>query len=110
MTETHSPPDARQLERLAAFLRLIPEDGPLARLLKGAAHLESPATAPAELASDILHGAGAIAHFVYGDEKKRRKIYRLVAAGNLPHFRLGNTICSRRSVLLDRIKREEGSP
>jgi excisionase family DNA binding protein len=107
MTETHSPPDARQLERLAAFLRLIPEDGPLARLLKGAALLETPPTTPAQLASDILHGAGQIAHFLYGHEKHRRRVYRLVEAGRLPHFRLGTSVCSRKSVLYHWIKQQE---
>jgi hypothetical protein len=108
MTETHSPPDARQLERLAAFLRLIPENGPLAQLLKGAAHLETPPTTPAELASDVLRGADQIAHYLYGCAKQRRKIYRLVAVGKLPHFRLGKTICSRRSVIIEWIRRHEG--
>jgi excisionase family DNA binding protein len=108
MNETHSPPpDARQLERLAAFLRLIPEDGPLARLLKGAALLEHPPTSAAELASDILHGASAIAHFLHGHRKHRRKVYRLVEAGKLPHFRLGANICSRKSVLLEWIDNQE---
>jgi hypothetical protein len=111
MNETNSPhPDARQLDRLAAFLRLLPEGGPLDRLLKGAAHLETQPTTPAELASDILHGAGQIAHFLYGDDKHRRRVYRLVEAGKLPHFRLGATICSRRSVLSGWISEQENQP
>src|ERR1043165_8019084 len=44
MTETPPKPDARQLERLAAFLRLIPETGALDRLLRGAALLEEQPT------------------------------------------------------------------
>jgi excisionase family DNA binding protein len=108
MNETHPPqPDARQLERLAAFLRLLPENGPLDRLLKGAAHLETPATTAAELAGDILHGAATISRFVYGDERQRRKVYRLVKGGKLPHFRLGNSICSRKSALLEWVERQE---
>jgi hypothetical protein len=100
MSETHPPqPDARQFERLAAFLRLLPEDGPLDRLLKGAAHLEPQLGTPAELASDILHGAGQIAHFLYGDAKYRRRVYRLVQADRLPHFRLGSSLCCRKSTL-----------
>ena len=99
MTETPPKPDARQLERLAAFLRLIPENGALGRLLRGAALLETPPTTPVDLASDILHGASAIAHFLYGHEEHRRKVYRLAATGKLPHFRLGASICSRKSVI-----------
>ena len=108
MTEANSPkPDARQLERLAAFLRLIPEGGALDQLLKGAALLEISPTTPAELASDILHGADEIAHFLYGNKKHRRKVYRLAEAGKLPHFRLGNNICSRKSVLFEWIEKQE---
>jgi excisionase family DNA binding protein len=109
MSEAPPRPDASQLERLAAFLRLIPEGGQLDRLLKGAALLETPPTAPAELASDILHGAGQIAHYLYGDKKHRRKVYRLVEAGKLPHFRLGTNICSRRSALCTWISQQEKS-
>jgi len=108
MADAPSPPDASELERLAAFLRLIPEDGPLARLLKGAALLETPLTTPAELASDILHGADQIAHFLYGDKKHRRRVYRLVETGKLPHFKLGASVCSRKSVLLKWIRNQEG--
>ncbi len=109
MDETQSPkPDAGQLDRLAAFLRLIPEGGALDRLLKGAALLEEPPVTRADLASDILHGAAAIAHFLYGDKKHARKVFRLVEAGKLPHFRLGANICSRKSVLLEWIENQEG--
>lgn len=108
MTETISPkPDACQLERLSAFLRLIPEGGALDRLLKGAALLEDRPTTAAELASDVLYGAGAIAAFIWGHEKHRCKVYRLVEASKLPHFRLGTNICSRRSVLKEWIANQE---
>jgi hypothetical protein len=107
MSEPPPQPEASQFERLAAFLRLIPEGGALDRLLKGAAHLETPSATPAELASDILHGAAQIAHFLYGDERHRRKVYRLVESNNLPHFRLGVNICSRKSALLNWISAQE---
>ena len=108
MTETPPKPDARQLERLAAFLRLIPENGALDRLLRGAALLEHPPTTSANLASDILHGAGQISHFLYGNAIHRRKVYRLVAARSLPAFRLGTMICARKSVLIAWIREGEG--
>ena len=107
MSETSSKPDARQLERLAAFLRLIPEGSQLDRLLKGAALLEEPPTNSAELAGDILHGAAAIAHCLYGHEKHRRKVYNLNETNRLPHFRLGSSLCARRSVLLAWITAQE---
>lgn len=107
MSEPPPQPEARQFERLAAFLRLIPEGGALDRLLTGAAHLETQPTPPAELASDILHGAAQIAHFLYGDGKRRRKVYRLVEANKLPHFRLGINVCSRKSALVAWIRQQE---
>jgi excisionase family DNA binding protein len=110
MSEPPPQPEASQFERLAAFLRLIPEGGALDRLLKGAAHLETPPASPAELSGDILHGAAAISHFLYGHEKHRRKVYRLVQAGKLPHFRLGSGICTRRSILMEWIARMEVGP
>jgi hypothetical protein len=109
MSEPPLQPDARQFERLAAFLRLIPEGGALDRLLKGAAHLEEPPSTTADLASDVLHGAAAIARFLHGHERHRRKVYRLVAVGKLPYFRLGRDICSRKSVLLRWIAAQEGN-
>lgn len=107
MSDPPQQPDARQLERLAAILRLIPEGGALDRLLKGAAHLEDPPATPADLASDMLRGADAISQYLYGEKKHRRKVYRLVEAGKLPHFRLGANICSRKSVLMQWICRQE---
>jgi hypothetical protein len=65
-----------------------------------------PATLPT-IGGDILHGADAIAAFLYGNEKFRRKIYNLVETKRLPHFRLGSMICARKSVLLAWIKAQE---
>jgi len=107
MSEPPPQPEACQLERLAALLRLMPEGGSLDRLLKGAAHLETSPATPTELASDILHGADQIAHFLYGDSTHRRKVYRLVQGGYLPHFRLGASICSRKSILLNWMEHAE---
>ncbi len=58
-----------------------------------------------ELRDDLLEGAEAIAEFMFGDKAKRRKIYHLL--DDLPTFRLGNTICARKSSLLAMIKAQE---
>jgi hypothetical protein len=55
------------------------------------------------LADDLLVGANAIARFVFGTEGKRRAVYWLSENGELPTFRLGSTICARRSTLLRHI-------
>lgn len=54
---------------------------------------------PAEISEDLLEGAEAIAAFLFGDRKKRRAIYNLVEKNALPVFRLGATLCARKSTL-----------
>jgi hypothetical protein len=56
---------------------------------------------------DLLRGADAIAGFLFGDEKQRRKVYHLTATSNLPVFKLGSMICARKSTLLAWIKERE---
>jgi hypothetical protein len=53
-----------------------------------------------DFAKDLLRGADSIAEFLYGDRDLRRKVYYLTATSKLPTFKLGSTICARKSVLL----------
>jgi hypothetical protein len=69
-------------------------------LLESAARLNAVNNRPGAIYGDILLGADAIAEHLYGDKRFRRRIYNLVEAGGLPHFRLGATICARKSVLV----------
>ena len=62
---------------------------------------------PNTLADDLLHGAEAIAEFLFGDRKARRKVYHLAETSNLPTFHLGGKVCARRSVLIAWIARQE---
>ncbi len=61
------------------------------------------------LADDLLRGAEAIAVFVFGDAKHRRKVYYYAsdAKVRLPVFRIGNVICARKSRLMDWIEFQE---
>ena len=61
------------------------------------------------LARDLLRGADAIALFVFGDVKHRRKIYYFGndAKVRMPVFRIGNVICARKSTLLRWIAEQE---
>jgi hypothetical protein len=59
------------------------------------------------LADDMLWGAGEIALFLYGDRRKRRKVYHLAATSRLPHSKPGSMICARKSVLLEWIGKQE---
>jgi hypothetical protein len=59
------------------------------------------------LGGDILRGADDIAAFLYGDRRHRRKVYNLIETNRLPHFRLGNTVCARKSVLIGWIRSQE---
>lgn len=66
------------------------------------------------IGNDVLLGADGVAEFLYGSADMRRKVYNLVQQRKLPHFRLGASICARKSVLLEWISRQEedetGSP
>jgi hypothetical protein len=61
------------------------------------------------LAEDLLHGAEAIAVFVFGDVKHRRKVYYYAsdAKVRMPVFRIGNVICARKSKLMKWIESQE---
>lgn len=64
------------------------------------------------IADDLLEGAGAIAKFLYGKDSSslRRKVYYFASeakGSRLPVFHLSNTICARRSTLLDWIANQE---
>lgn len=62
---------------------------------------------PDNLGDDLLHGAAAIAEFLFGDPRQRRKVFHLVATTKMPVFRLGAMICARRRVLLHWIEQQE---
>jgi hypothetical protein len=59
------------------------------------------------IAGDILYGADAIAVFLFGDRRHRRRVYNLVDSNRLPVFRVGVNICARKSVLLAWIESQE---
>lgn len=50
-----------------------------------------------ELADDLVVGAAAIARYL---GMTRRQIYAHAERGNLPYFKLGATICLRKSTFL----------
>ncbi len=56
------------------------------------------------LAGDVLRGADAIARFL---GFPRRAVYHAAAKGSLPVFRMGETVCARRSTLLAWIATQE---
>lgn len=68
------------------------------------------AKAPVNLADDLLRGADAIAEFVFGSAKHRRKVYYLATEAKLrmPVFRIGSVLCARKSTLIEWIERQEG--
>lgn len=105
--QPHERPSNR--DPIALLLAELREDGRLAQLLAGVAPSLLPHASEARpVAGDILRGAAEIAAFLYGDARHRRKVYSLVGSGHLPHFRLGVSICSRKSVLLAWISAQEG--
>jgi hypothetical protein len=78
-----------------------------AELPGSAAHSVEGCPPSSSIAWDILYGAEQIAQFLYGNPKYRRKVYNIIGREGLPNFRLGAIICSRKSVLLDWITRQE---
>lgn len=61
------------------------------------------------LADDLLHGAASIAAFIFGrsDTKNRRAVYHLAENSRLPVFRLGATVCARRSTITAWVSEQE---
>ena len=59
------------------------------------------------LSADLLRGADAIAEYIFGDRKHRRKVYHLAETTKLPVFRLGALLCARRRVLEEWISEQE---
>ncbi len=59
------------------------------------------------LSDDLLNGAEAIAEFIFGDPRKRRQVYHLAQTGCIPVFKLGATLCARRSTLIAFIENKE---
>ena len=59
------------------------------------------------LSSDILEGAAAIAEYLLGTPDQRRRIYWLAENQSLPLFRLGQTLCARKSTLSQWIGEQE---
>ncbi|OQW54883.1 MAG: hypothetical protein A4S14_14620 [Proteobacteria bacterium SG_bin9] len=60
---------------------------------------------------NLIRGAAELADFIFGSREPRfqRKVYNLVQQNKLPHFRLGVSICARKSKLLQWIAEQESS-
>jgi hypothetical protein len=77
--------------------------------------IEAQANQPsADLSSDLLEGATAIAKFVFGDEsqKSRRRVYHMAdmkRGDRLPVFRIGQQIFARKSTLVRWIAAREAA-
>lgn len=61
------------------------------------------------LSDDLLNGAKAIAQFMYGEATitAQRRVYHAAENLGMPTFRIGKTICSRRSTILRWIEEQE---
>jgi hypothetical protein len=62
---------------------------------------------PSEKAELPLRGAEAIAEFIFGDRRARRKVYYLAECSKLPIYRLGATLCLRPSAYRHWIETQE---
>jgi hypothetical protein len=62
------------------------------------------------LSSDLLEGAGAIAEFLFGSSKKRRRVYWLLEEAKGPRppiIRMGGTITARKSAIREWFAEQE---
>jgi hypothetical protein len=59
------------------------------------------------LGDDLLQGADEIAHFLFGDPGRRRRVYHLAETSRLPVFRIGALLCGRKSSLVAWIADQE---
>ena len=61
------------------------------------------------LAKDLMTGADSIAAFMNGDasEANRRRVYHASDKLGLPTFKMGGTLCARRSTILSWIEDQE---
>lgn len=81
---------------------LDPQINPVKRKIQG--RRKSLEATNDNLAADLLRGADAIAAFL---GFPRRTVYHAVAKGHLPHFRIGETVCARKSTLARWIEQQE---
>lgn len=58
---------------------------------------------------DLIHGADEYAAFLFGDAKQRRKIYFLASRNAIPFFKIGSTICARKSTVIDWMAAQEAN-
>jgi hypothetical protein len=63
------------------------------------------------LSDDLMTGAEAIARFMFGDatDTNRRRVYYASDKLGLPTFRLGGTLCARRTTILAWIAKQESA-
>lgn len=63
------------------------------------------------LADDLMTGAEAIAKFMFGDatETNKRRVYHAADKLGLPTFRIGATLCARRTTILKWIAKQESA-
>jgi len=62
---------------------------------------------PIKVDDRIIRGADAIAEYIFGDRRHRRKIYYLAECSKIPIWRLGSTLCLRPATYESWIKDQE---
>jgi len=62
--------------------------------------------APTEAPTDLLHGVNAIAAHL---SMTAKQIYHLHGNGQLPTFKIGKTVCARRSTLANHFAAQEAA-
>jgi len=55
----------------------------------------------------MIRGAAAIAEYMFGDRRYRRRVYHLVQTSRIPIARIGSTLCLRPSTYQKWIESQE---
>jgi hypothetical protein len=67
----------------------------------------NPHPSPENRAESMIRGAAAIAEFVFGDRRYRRRVYHLVETSKFPVVRIGATLCLRPSTYAKWLESQE---
>jgi hypothetical protein len=60
-----------------------------------------------ESSEAMIRGAAAIAEYMFGDRRFRRRVYHLVQTSRIPIARIGSTLCLRPSTYQKWIESQE---
>ena len=68
---------------------------------------QHPSQSSVKSSEAMIRGAAAIAEYMFGDRRFRRRVYHLVQTSRIPIARIGSTLCLRPSTYQKWIESQE---